>query len=106
MPPWSYRIFEPNTTTATVRVRLFAASLPSQGGADQSIEALVEIPWQKDRDELTLQRDALQRLQTLLRAEIERLGEIARRNFFSPARVCFRLGGRHSLERLRCTEMW
>ena len=75
MPPWSYRIFEPNTTTATVRVRLFAASLPSQVRADELIEALVEIPWQEDRDELTIQRDAVQRLQTLLHAEIERLGE-------------------------------
>ena len=74
MPPWTYRIFEPNTKTATVRVRLFAAELPSKGGADESIEALVEVPWQNGRDEQALQRDALQRLQTLLRAEIERLG--------------------------------
>lgn len=72
MPPWSYRIFEPNTTKATVRVRLFAAELPSQGSADESIEALVEVPCQKGRDEQALKRDALQRLQTLLRAEIER----------------------------------
>ena len=73
MPPWSYRIFEPNTKTATVRVRLFVAELPSQGSADESIEALVEVPWQDGRDEQAFQRDALQRLQTLLRAEIERL---------------------------------
>jgi hypothetical protein len=75
VPPWSYRIFEPNTTSATVRVRLFAASLPSQVRADESIEALVEIPWQEDRDELTIQRDAILRLQALIHAEIERLGE-------------------------------
>ena len=75
MPPWSYRIFEPNTKTATVRVRLFAAELPSQGSADESIEALVEVPWQDGRDEQALQREALERLQTLLRAEIERLGQ-------------------------------
>jgi hypothetical protein len=73
VPPWTYRVFEPNTKTATVRVRLFAAELPSHGRGDESIEALVELPWQEDRDEQALQRDALQRLQTLLRAEIERL---------------------------------
>jgi hypothetical protein len=75
VPPWSYRIFEPNTKTATVRVRLFAAALPSKGGVDESIEALVEVPWQNGRDGQALQRDALQRLQTLLSAEIERLGQ-------------------------------
>jgi hypothetical protein len=72
--PWTYKVFEPNLKTATVRIRLFAAALPSKGGVDESIEALVEVPWQNGRDEHALQRDALQRLQTLLRAEIDRLG--------------------------------
>ena len=75
MPPWTYRIFEPNTETGTVRVRLFAAELPSHGSGDESIEVLVELPWQEDRDEPALQRGALQRLQTLLRAEIDRLAQ-------------------------------
>ena len=72
MPPWTYRVFEPNTKTATVRVRLFAAELPSHGRGDESIEALVEVPWHEGRNEQAIQRDALVRLQTLLCAEVER----------------------------------
>ena len=56
-------------------VRLLAADLPSQGRANESIEALVEIPWQEDREEQAMQRDALLRLQALIQAEIERLNE-------------------------------
>ena len=56
-------------------VRLQAAALPSQGTGNESIEALVEIPWHEGRNEQAIQRDALVRLQTLLRAEIERLEE-------------------------------
>ena len=47
VPPWTYRVFEPNTKTATVRVRLFAAELPSHGRGDESIEALVEFRGRK-----------------------------------------------------------
>jgi hypothetical protein len=59
--------------TATVCVRLLAAALPSQGSGKESIEALVEVPWRDGVDEETIQRDALLRLQTLIRAEMERL---------------------------------
>jgi hypothetical protein len=75
VPPWTYRVFEPNTKTATVRVRLFAAELPSHGRGDESIEALVEVPWHEGHNEHAIQRDALSRLQTLVRAEIGRLEE-------------------------------
>ena len=96
MPPWSYRIFEPNTTSATVRVRLFAASLPSQVRADELIEALVEIPWQEDRDELTISA----------RRHIAATGFNPRGNraswrivcpteLFSPERVCLSLWGQY-----------
>lgn len=73
MPPWTYKIFDPDTTAGTVSVRLLAAALPSQGTGKESIEALVEVPWYEGLDEQAIQRDALVRLQTLLRAEIERL---------------------------------
>ena len=75
MPPWTYIILERDTEAATVCVRLLAAALPSQSTGKESIEALVELPWHDGYDEQALQRDALQRLQTLLRAEIERLEE-------------------------------
>lgn len=75
MPPWTYIISEPDTKAGTVCVRLQAAGLPSQGTGNESIEALVEIPWHEGRNEQVIQRDALVRLQTLLRAEIERLEE-------------------------------
>ena len=48
---------------------------PSQGRANKSIEALVEIPWEEDREEQAMQRHALLRLQALIQAEIERLNE-------------------------------
>jgi len=75
LPPWTYIILERDTAGATVSVRLLAADLPSQGRANESIEALVEIPWQEDREEQAMQRDALLRLQALIQAEIERLNE-------------------------------
>ena len=75
VPPWIYRILEPDTKAATVCVRLLVADLPSQGRANESIEALVEIPWEEDREEQAMQRDALLRLQALIQAEIERLNE-------------------------------
>ena len=75
MPPWTYRIFEPDTKAGTVSVRLLAAALPSQGPGKESIEALVEVPWHEGHNEQAVQRDALLRLQTLLHAEIERLEE-------------------------------
>ena len=75
VPPWIYRILEPDTKAATVCVRLLVADLPSQGRANESIEAIVEIPWQEDREEQAMQRDALLRLQALIQAEIERLNE-------------------------------
>ena len=75
MPPWIYRIFEPDTKAGTVSVRLLAAALPSQGPEKESIEALVEVPCHEGHNEQAIRRDALVRLQTLLRAEIERLEE-------------------------------
>ena len=77
MPPWIYQILEPHTKAATICVRLLVADLPSQGSGKESIEALVEIPWEReeDRDEQAMQRQALLRLQALVQAEIERLDE-------------------------------
>jgi hypothetical protein len=68
-------IFEPDKKVGTVGVRLQAAALPSQSKGNESIEALVEVPWQEGLNEQAIQRDALVRLQTLIHAEIERLGE-------------------------------
>ncbi len=75
LPPWTFLIFEPDTKAASVGVRLLAAALPSQGARNKSIEALVEIQWREGSDEAAIRRDALLRLQSLVRAEIERLDE-------------------------------
>lgn len=75
LPPWTYITLEQDSEAATVCVRLLAAALPSQGSGKESIEALVELPWHDGYDEHALQRDALSRLQALIHAEIERLGQ-------------------------------
>ena len=75
LPPWTYITLERDTEAATICVRLLAAALPSQGSGKESIEALVELPWRDGYDEPAVQRDALLRLQALIQAEIERLGQ-------------------------------
>ena len=75
LPPWTYITLEQDTEGATLCVRLLAAALPSQGSGKESIEALVEIPWHEGYDEPAIQRDALLRLQDLIHAETERLGQ-------------------------------
>ena len=75
LPPWTYIPLERDTGAATVCVRLLAAALPSHGSGKESIEALVELPWHGGYDEYALQREALLRLQALIHAEIERLGQ-------------------------------
>lgn len=71
MPPWTYRIFDPDQTTGKVRVRLLVSSLPSQGSAAESVEALVEVPW-NDGNEEAIRHAALARLSELLGAEKHR----------------------------------
>jgi hypothetical protein len=73
MPPWTYRIFEPDEKTGIVCVRMLVSSLPSQGSTTESVEVLVEVPW-SGGNELAIQRAALSRLDKLVRAEIERVG--------------------------------
>jgi hypothetical protein len=73
VPPWTYKILEPDPASATLCVRLLAAALPSQGSGKESIEALVELPWRAGVEERTIQRQALARLEALIRAEMERL---------------------------------
>lgn len=73
MPPWTYRIFEPDEKKGIVCVRMLVSSLPSQGSATESVEALVEVPW-SDGNEQAIRREALSRLDKLLRTEIERVG--------------------------------
>lgn len=73
VPPWTYRIFEPDQKTGKVCVRLLVSSLPSQGSATESIEALVEVPW-NDGNEQAIRHAALTRLSELLGAEKERAG--------------------------------
>ena len=76
LPPWTYIVLErDHPEEATVRVRLLAADLPSQGSGKESIEALVELPWRDGYDDPALQLDALLRLQALIQAEIQRLNE-------------------------------
>jgi len=57
-----------------VCVRLLVSSLPSQGSSTESIEALVEVPW-NEGNEQAIQRAALSRLSELLGAEKERGSE-------------------------------
>ncbi|MFY9991903.1 MAG: hypothetical protein WAL40_12860 [Rhodoplanes sp.] len=73
MPPWTYRIVEPDEKTGIVCVRMLVSSLPSQGSATESVEALVEVRW-SGGDEQAIRRAALSRLDKLVRAEIERVG--------------------------------
>jgi hypothetical protein len=73
VPPWTYKIYEPDQKTGKVCVRLLVSSLPSQGSTTESIEALVEVPW-NDGDEQAIRRAALTELRELLGAEIERAG--------------------------------
>ncbi|MFZ0459182.1 MAG: hypothetical protein WAM17_12210 [Rhodoplanes sp.] len=73
MPPWTYRIVEPDEKTGIVCVRMLVSSLPSQGSATESVEAFVEVPW-SGGDEQAIRRAALSRLDKLVRAEIERVG--------------------------------
>jgi hypothetical protein len=73
MPPWTYRIFDPNEKTGVVCVRLLVSSLPSQGSTTESVEALVEVPW-SGGNEQAIQQAALSRLDKMVRAEIERVG--------------------------------
>ena len=73
MPPWTYRIFDLDEKTGIVCVRMLVSSLPSQGSATESVEALVEVPW-SGGDEQAIRRTALSRLDKLVRAEIERVG--------------------------------
>jgi hypothetical protein len=73
MPPWTYKIFEPDEKTGVVCVRMLVSSLPSQGATTESVEALVEVPW-SGGNEPAIQRAALSRLDKLVRAEIERVG--------------------------------
>jgi hypothetical protein len=75
LPPWTYLILERDTEAATVKVRLLAADLPSQGSGNESIEALVEVPLRDGEDEPAIRRSALLRLQTLIVAELQRLEE-------------------------------
>jgi hypothetical protein len=56
-----------------VCVRLLASQLPSRGPGLESIEALVEVPWDPEKSESQIQKDALARLERLVRAEMERL---------------------------------
>lgn len=42
MPPWTYRIFEPDEKKGIVCVRMLVSSLPSQGSATESWK-----PWSK-----------------------------------------------------------
>ncbi|MEZ5889246.1 MAG: hypothetical protein R3D52_02680 [Xanthobacteraceae bacterium] len=73
MPPWTYRIFDPDQKTGIVCVRMLVSSLPSQGSTTESVEALVEVPW-SDGNKQAIERAALSRLDKLVRAEIERVG--------------------------------
>ncbi|MEZ5787092.1 MAG: hypothetical protein R3D62_11640 [Xanthobacteraceae bacterium] len=73
MAPWTYRIFDPDQKTGKVCVRLLVSSLPSQGSTTESIEALVEVPW-NDGNEQAIRRAALSRLRELTGEEVERLG--------------------------------
>jgi hypothetical protein len=73
MPPWTYRIFEPDVKTGVVCVRMLVSSLPSQGATTESVEALVEVPWSSGNEQ-AIQRAALSRLDKLVRVEIERVG--------------------------------
>jgi hypothetical protein len=63
LPPWTYRIFDPVPKTATVCVRLLASELPSQGAGVESIEALVEVPWDAGKSASQIQQDALRKLE-------------------------------------------
>lgn len=65
--------FEPDEKKGIVCVRMLVSSLPSQGSATESVEALVEVPW-SDGNEQAIRRAALSRLDKLLRTEIERVG--------------------------------
>ncbi len=73
MPPWTYKIYEPDQKAGKVCVRLLVSSLPSQDSTTESIEALVEVPW-NDGDERAIRRAAVTRLRELLGAEVERAG--------------------------------
>ena len=53
---------------------MLVSSLPSQGSSTESIEALVEVPW-NEGNEQAIQRAALSRLSELLGAEKERGSE-------------------------------
>lgn len=73
VPPWTYRIFDPDQKTGKVCVRLLVSSLPSQGSSTESVEALVEVPW-NEGNEQAIQQAALKRLSELLSIEKERAG--------------------------------